>query len=118
MIYTCYFSSLGDRTDRAVSVCLQQPPGFHLPVADELAPPLGMLYKFMKGKMSVARFTQLYTMRFAVLDARDIAERYAGKILTAWEGYEDRKKTKLCFSHRHLIADWLRSRGYDVEELS
>lgn len=62
MIYTCYFSGLGDRSGRAVSVTLQQPPRFRLPVAEELAPPFGMYWKFLRGRMSVARFSQIYSM--------------------------------------------------------
>lgn len=118
MIYTCYFSGLGDRSGRAVSVCVQQPPKFKLPVAEELAPPFGMYWKFLKGKMSVRRFSQLYEMRFGVLDAEEVAKRYDGQILVAWEGYEDKEKTKLKFSHRHLIAEWLRRNGIACEELA
>lgn len=116
-IYTCYFSGLGDRSGIAVSVCHQQPPKFRLPVADELAPPFGMYWKFLRGRMSHRQFAQIYKMRFDVLDPDAIAERYAGKILVAWEGYEDNEKTILRFSHRHLIAEWLRRYGYEVEEL-
>lgn len=116
-VYTCYFSGLGDRSGRAVSVCRQQPPKYNLPVAQELAPPFGMYWKFLRGRMSQAQFSQIYRMRFDILDPKEIAERYDGKILTAWEGYEDKEKTVPRFSHRHLIAEWLRSHGYEVEEL-
>ena len=71
----------------------------------------------MRGKMSQRRFTQLYSMRFSLLDPYEIAAQYDGMILTAWEGYEDKEKTRLKFSHRHLIADWLRSNGIEVREL-
>jgi hypothetical protein len=67
--------------------------------------------------MSQRRFAQIYSMRFSLLDPYEIAAQYDGKILTAWEGYEDKEKTKLKFSHRHLIADWLRSNGIEVCEL-
>ena len=117
-IYTCYFSGLGPRSVDAVSVTLQQPPGFKLPVARELCPPFGMYWKFLRGRMSVEQFSQIYKIRFGVLDPAEIAERYDGKILTAWEGYEDKEKTKRKFSHRDLIADWLKKNGYEVEELS
>ena len=117
MIYTCYFSGLGDRGDRAVSICLQQPPKFRLPVARELAPPFGMYWKFLRGRMSQRQFAQIYSLRFGVLDPKEIAEKYDGKILTAWEGYEDKEKTKLKFSHRHLVAEWLRGFGIEVCEL-
>lgn len=117
MIHTCYFSGLGDRSGRAVSVCIQQPPGWKLPVAELLAPPLGMLWKFMRGRMSERRFSQLYTMRFGLLDPAEIAAQYDGLILTAFEGYEDKARTRLKFSHRHLIADWLRRSGFACEEL-
>lgn len=117
MIYTCYFSGLGDRSPRAVSVTVQQPPKFKLPVAKDLAPPFGMYWKMLKGRMSQAQFAQIYRMRFGVLDPAEIAAKYDGKILTSWEGYEDREKTKLKFSHRHLIAEWLKSNGFGCEEL-
>ena len=117
MIYTCYFSGLGDRSGRAYSICEQQPPKWRLPRIDVLCPPYGMLWKFMRGRMSQRRFAQLYKMRFSLIDPYEIAARYDGMILTAWEGYEDKEKTKLKFSHRHLVAEWLRGFGIEVCEL-
>ena len=117
MIYTCYFSGLGDRSGRAVSVCRQQPPGWRLPVEELLAPPFGMYWKFLRGHMSVAKFAQIYKIRFGMLDPKAIAAKYDGMILTAFEGYEDNERTKLKFSHRHLIAEWLRKNGFEVREL-
>lgn len=117
MIWTCYFSGLGDRAGRAVSVCRQQPPKFRLPVADELCPPFGMYWKFLRGRMSDRRFAQLYMQRFGILDPRAVAAKYDGMILVAWEGYLDKEKTKPKFSHRHLIAEWLRNNGFSCEEI-
>lgn len=117
MIYTCYFSGLGDRSGRAVSVCYQQPPKFRLPVEERLCPPFGMYWKFLRGRMSVAQFSQIYCMRFSILDPAEFAQKYDGLILTSWEGYEDKAKTKLKFSHRHLIAEWLKRHGFECEEL-
>lgn len=116
-IYTCYFSGLGDRSGRAISLTMQQPPRFKIPVARELCPPFGMYWKFLRGRMSVNQFSQIYRMRFDLLNPKDIAERYEGKILVSWEGYEDKDKTVLKFSHRHLVAEWLRKNGFEVEEL-
>jgi hypothetical protein len=118
VIYTCYFSGLGDRSGDAVSVCFQQPPKFRLPVAEELAPPFGMYWKFLRGRMSAKRFSQIYSIRFGMLDPAEIARKYDGKILVAWEGYDDKKNKILQFSHRHLIAEWLRSNGFQCEELA
>ena len=117
MIHTCYFSGLGDRASRAVSVCWQQPPGFRLPVAEELCPPFGMYWKKLRNRMSDRKFAQLYRQRFGVLDPCAIAAKYDGMILVAWEGYLDKEKTKPKFSHRHLIAEWLRQHGFECEEL-
>lgn len=116
-VYTCYFAGLGDRSSRAISICVQQPPGYRLPVAHDLAPPLGMYWKHLRRKMSDRKFAQLYSMRFSMLDPAEIAAKYNGMILTAWEAYEDKERTKLRMSHRHLIAEWLRSRGFACEEL-
>lgn len=116
-LYTCYFSGLGDRSGRAVSVTFQQPPKFRLPVASELCPPFGMYWKFLRGRMSERQFAQIYSIRFGLLDPKEIAARYEGRILVSWEGYEDKAKTVLKFSHRHLIAEWLRKNGFEVEEL-
>lgn len=116
-IYTCYFSGLGDRSGRAVSVSFQQPPGFRLPIAQELCPPFGMYWKFLRGRMSEAQFSQIYSIRFGVLDPAEIANRYDGMILVSWEGYTDKEKTVPKFSHRHLIAEWLRKNGFECEEL-
>lgn len=117
MIYTCYFSGLGPRVSRAISVCEQQPPKWRLPVDHDLAPPVGMYWKHLRGLISDRRFAQLYKMRFSVLDPHEIAAKYDGMILTAWEAYEDKERTKLKFSHRHIIAEWLRNAGYEVQEL-
>jgi hypothetical protein len=118
VIYTCYFSGLGNRSDRAVSVTFQQPPRFKLPVARELCPPFGMYWKFLRGKMSQKQFSQIYSIRFGLLDPEEIASRYDGKILVAWEGYEDKAKTVPKFSHRHMIAEWLKKNGFQCEELA
>lgn len=118
MIYTCYFSGLGDRSGRAVSLCYQQPPGYRLPVAEELAPPYGMYWKYIRRRMSDRKFAQLYSMRFSMLDPAEIAAKYDGMILTAWEAYEDKERTKPRMSHRHLIAEWLRGNGFQCEELA
>ena len=67
--------------------------------------------------MSDKKFAQLYRMRFGVLDPGEIARKYDGMILTAWEGYEDRNKLIPRMSHRHLIAEWLRENGFQCEEL-
>ncbi len=117
-IYTCYFSGLGTRSCDAVSVTFQQPPGFKLPVAKELCPPFGMYWKFLKGKMSEKQFAQIYKIRFGMMDPAEIASRYDGKILVSWEGYKDKAKTVRKFSHRDIIADWLRKNGHEVEELA
>lgn len=116
-VYTCYFSGLGDRSSKAISICVQQPPGYKLPVDHDLAPPVGMYWKHLRGKMSDRKFAQLYSMRFSMLDPAEIAEKYNGMILTAWESYEDKERTILRMSHRHLIAEWLRSNGFLCEEL-
>ena len=67
--------------------------------------------------MSKKQFMQIYRGRFDVLDPAEIAEKYDGKILTSWEGYEDKEKTIQKFSHRHMIADWLIKNGFEVKEL-
>ena len=67
--------------------------------------------------MSQKQFSQIYSNRFGVLDPEEIAAKYEGKILVSWEGYEDKAKTIPKFSHRHLVADWLRKNGYTVVEL-
>lgn len=117
MIQTGYFSGLGGQVYRAVSLVHQQPPRFHLPVADELAPSLGMYFKFRVGKMSEAQFAQIYKGMLDLLDPEDIAREYDGKVLVSWEGYEDRKKTKLKFSHRHIVSEWLRKAGFECREM-
>ena len=116
-VYTCYFSGLGDRSGKAVSVCVQQPPGFKIPVADELAPPAGMYWQFLHGRLSFNRLKNLYERRLGFLDPKEIANRYAGMILVSFRGYDDKKRTKLRNDLRHIIADWLRKNGFECEEL-
>jgi hypothetical protein len=119
MVYTSYFGRLKNSglTYRAVSVTIQQPPKFNLPVCLDLAPHFGLYYKFRRKKISEAKFAQLYKMKLDLLDPDQIAREMDGKILVSWEGYEDRKKTRLAFSHRHIIAEWLRAAGHECAEL-
>lgn len=119
MIRTSYFGRLrgSGLSERAVSLTIQQPPKFKLPVCMDLAPSLGLYYKFRHKKISEAKFAQLYRMQLDLLDPDQIAREMDGKILVSWEGYEDRKKTRLAFSHRHIVAEWLRAAGYECAEL-
>ena len=80
-------------------------------------PAIWMYWKFLRGRMSVRQFSQIYRQRFGLLDPKAIAAKYDGQILVAWEGYEDKEKTILKFSHRHLIAEWLRNHGFSCEEI-
>ena len=54
---------------------------------------------------------------YAITNVDEFPAEYDGKILVSWEGYEDKAKTIPKFSHRHLVADWLRKNGYTVVQL-
>ena len=117
MLYTCYFSGVGSRYKDAVSITIQQPPGYHFPVASELSPPEHIYWAFVSGKMSNRTFAGVYRHILNELDPKAIAEKYDGKIFTSWEAFKDRKHTSRRFSPRILLQEWLTKHGYPCEEL-
>mgnify|MGYP004642510383 CR=1 FL=1 len=115
MIRTSYFWKLQNGfIDKAqcISIALWNPKGVYIKQYSALVPTKSILeeYKYHGEDWDV--YVQRYKAEvLAKLDAHKVAEELEGKILLCYEG----KNNKKC--HRHIVAEWLRSYGYNCEEL-
>jgi len=112
MIYTSYFAKARKIQDKSKLVCIARfaPKGTDMAMAPELMPPKEVLFRYKKDGDMIA-YTESYTQDvLSKLDPAEIAKKYQNKILLCYERPE-------AFCHRHLIAAWLNSNGYDCKEL-
>ena len=119
MIYTTYFAKLKKLPDDVVPIAICQwlpeqlrSSCFHY---RELAPDVNTFMEY-KHTGDAERFTDSYLRNtLARLDPH-----YIVPALRKWVGDKDfalvcyEKSSDFC--HRHLVADWLRSAGYEVSE--
>ena len=114
MIYTSYFArQRGSTSDSLYAISQYVPcwwPGLkHLPL---LAPSKDLLFRYKGGKASEADYEREY---ISMLNEREsevlalVCGLPDGSVLMCYE-----KPPKFC--HRHLLADWLRARGIEVQE--
>ena len=86
------------------------PKGFSGKKYPKLFPGLADLDALKKGDMTKEEFQEAYLKDLSKLDPHKVYEDLDQHILVCYE--------KSCdFCHRHIVADWLRSYGYQVEEL-
>ena len=103
--YTSNFRKSG-RDPASVAISLGVPKWYHKRHYLHLAPAADMVHMTDEGE---------YRRRFArILEKLDVQEvaRQLGReaVLLCWE-----KEGEFC--HRHLVADWLRAAGHEVEEV-
>lgn len=116
MILTSYFNKkipiYGDMRHHPDALAISNTQMFkRVPEYIDLIPPWDIVKKYKKDCDEVA-FATSYKM--LVLDQRDVhkvAKECEGKILLCHEG-----SGKFC--HRHLVAEWLRMAGYEIDEVS
>ena len=117
MIYTSYFSSKKYNKEKAISISRWN-KFWDGPVYPLLAPSETLLF-WWKDLPEHARqleeckkqYTDAYYKEtLAQLNPHWVAQALEGKVLLCYEKSED-------FCHRHLVAEWLRSYGYEVKEL-
>lgn len=117
MIYTSYFSSKKYNKEKGISISRWNKfwDGDKYP----LLYPSENLLSWWKDLPERARqleeckeqYTKAYYKEtLESLNPHWIAQALEGKVLLCYEKSED-------FCHRHLVAAWLRSYGYEVEEL-
>lgn len=113
MFYTTYFARVKklDPSLNLVSIARVTPQGFPGRVFLQLAPSYSMLQE-VKATGNEEKYTREFLALLGRLDVHKVAAELGdGAILVCYEGVGR-------FCHRHLVADWLRSAGYLVEELS
>ena len=117
MLYTTYFAKVKTlpKTITPVSIARKAPDGWTGPEYKKLAPSPNILSEWKEKQDQDSYFNRFFSevldnMRadevlaelYALVDTADIA-------FVCYEKPED-------FCHRHLVADWFREGGFEVEE--
>jgi uncharacterized protein (DUF488 family) len=117
MIYTSYFSSKKYNKENGISIARYNKfwDGESYPLLYPSASLLAWWKDLNKSEQNDIWFTEQYEQAYFketldVLDPHRVAAELEGKVLLCYEKSED-------FCHRHLVAEWLRRYGYEVEEL-
>lgn len=111
-IRTTYFANVRNlpQTWNFVSIARKTVPGFPGFPLPELMPSPQLLSK-VKQDGDIEYYTKVFIEHLVTLDpAMILARSGPDPIYVCYEG-----KDKFC--HRHLVADWFRSHGYEVEEI-
>lgn len=119
MIYTSYFANfaryvMNGELNPAVGISIARimPAKTKLQNDFALAPSITLVSEFKKGKLSEAEYIERYTNEtLSTLDPNEVGSKLEGKVLLCYEAIGE-------FCHRHLVADWLRNAGFEVQELS
>ena len=116
MIYTTYFARLKHLPENvmALSIARTQPRGIELPTVVELKPDPDLLADWKLHDIDWLKYTIRYNKQLHHLDPHKLVEGFfpsgvSDVALVCWESPE-----KKC--HRHLVAQWLRKHGYEVQE--
>lgn len=113
MIYTSYFAKMRNMTeeqkDRCMSVARYTPKGIVVPINTMLAP-LWDILKAYKEDGDTEKFAAAYKKQLAQYNVDIVARNMQDRILLCYEKNGD-------FCHRHILADWFISNGYECEEL-
>ena len=119
LIRTSYFAYFAKKVKsgevkpwEGVSIARKTPKGFPGKKCSVLAPGWELLSDYKTGKIDDAKYTERYKAEIlAKIPPENVAHALDGKILLCWE-----KPDKFC--HRHIVAEWLREAGFDVDEVS
>jgi hypothetical protein len=78
----------------------------------ELAPTWDLLSKWMDKKITKEEYKEEYTLTILNTITPEMLNRYMLErtILLCWENPKE-------FCHRHIVSDWLRSKGFKSHEL-
>ena len=109
-LYTGYFARHARRSPLVFSIG-GKPWWISLPRIRELEPSTELLSDYKSGRIGWNEYVPRYVAQLERLGIERIESLLQeGMILCCWEA-----PGKPC--HRHLLAEWLRVRGHDVEEL-
>lgn len=108
---TSYFAKSGNDPN-AVSIAAYSPHWYKGKDCPLLCPPWSIVSQYKKGLISEEQYEELYVRHvLSVLDPKEVAARLGPEaILLCYEGSKD-------FCHRHIVAEWFRAAGIDIEEV-
>ena len=113
MIYTSYFANIKKIPNNIEKISISRfPPSW----ADidgelkELAPSADLLNRYKNGVTDEEEYRTEFLAQLNTLNPFETANKLDGKALLCYEKIGD-------FCHRHLVAEWLKSFGFKVEEL-
>lgn len=86
------------------------PPTYHGRYCSQLMPSAELLRDFKSGLITTREYIDIFKSQLELQSAERAAKALNGKILLCWEHSDN-------FCHRHIVASWLRSYGYDCFEL-
>lgn len=115
MIYTSYFANFRNFPvgSKPISIARFAPKGFTGGQMTVFAPSTKLLLDYKNGKVSNDEYKVQYVEQLNSLEAEGkikVLENLNGCVLLCYEKTGD-------FCHRHILAEWLRERGIQVEEL-
>lgn len=113
MIQTSYFANHRNfpKNKRLISISRFTPKWFKEDYnALELAPSSKLLKDYKDGLIDEAGYDKRYKEEtLSKLDPKEIAKKYKDSIFLCYESDD--------FCHRHIVADWLRDNGENIEEV-
>lgn len=106
---TSYFAKSGNNPD-AVSIASKSPLWFTGKSYPPLAPPWRLVVSYQKGEIDKYQYEEVYNKQLNNLNALKVREDLGDNaVLLCWEAKG--------FCHRHLVANWLKKFGIEVDEL-
>ena len=109
-VYTSYFA-IQCENPKAKAVCAIPPKFFHGPNIKEFAPSEVLLRELKSGYIDKQEYFSLYRKKLNKLKPTNIKKLiHSGDVFLCWEKDYDN-------CHRHVLAEFLREHGYDVEEV-
>lgn len=111
MITTSYFASRKWKEEDGVSIALFAPKGYKGKTYPPLFPTPHLLRDYKAGRINTKQYIAIYYKEtLNILDPAQVAKDLEGKTLLCYERSGS-------FCHRNLVAQWLRTNGYIVQEL-
>lgn len=114
MIRTSYYGNrlikeMYEKGEELVSISRSTPENFNIQNYSALNPSWALIKKY-KADGNIDEYAAIYNIQLNNLDPHKVYKDLNNKTILCYE------KTG-AFCHRHLIAKWLKSHGYKVEEL-
>jgi len=110
-LYTSYFAKSCEHPQAVCITALPAPTFFKGRCLPELGPPKGLLRRHKAGQVKQDQFIEEFLDHLGTLDSENILSQLSdGDVLICYEGSDK-------FCHRHIVAEWLASKGIEVREL-